>query len=106
MEFRVRYLYQFEPFMGGAPTYVLTDYVLGVRRELNEGTELFEWVFDPVWRIVDGLGLTWAQGGVPAFGGGWIEARWSVENGTLDMTVNVVDALGVKVNVIHPNAAA
>jgi hypothetical protein len=47
-----------------------------------------------------------AQGEVPAFGDGWIEAGWSVENGTLDMTADVVDALGVKVKPIHPNVAA
>jgi hypothetical protein len=52
------------------------------------------------------LDMGTAQGEVPAFGDGWIEAGWSVENGTLDMTVDVVDALGVKVKVIHPNVAA
>jgi hypothetical protein len=75
MEFKVGIFTSLNYSWGGVPTYVLTDYVLGVRRELNKGTGLFKWVFDPVWIVVDGLGLTWAQRGVPAFGGGWIEAR-------------------------------
>jgi hypothetical protein len=61
---------------GGAPTYILSDYVLGVRREKNSSTGAFEWVFDPIWDIVDGLGLDWAKGRVPLLGGGYIEAEW------------------------------
>jgi hypothetical protein len=61
---------------GGAPTYILSDYVLGVRREKNSSTGAFEWVFDPIWDIVDGLGLDWAKGKVPLLGGGYIEAEW------------------------------
>ncbi|KAK5256441.1 hypothetical protein LTR16_003261, partial [Cryomyces antarcticus] len=66
----------------GAPTYVLSDHVLGVRREMNATTETYRWVFDPVWEIVEGLGLQWAKGRVPLMGGGWIEAEWSLNNGT------------------------
>ena len=67
---------------GGAPTYVLSDYILGVRREMNVTTGSFEWVFDPVWAIVEGLGLEWAKGRVPLLGGGYIEAEWTYNNGT------------------------
>ncbi|KAK5149254.1 hypothetical protein LTR04_007277 [Oleoguttula sp. CCFEE 6159] len=66
---------------GGAPTYVLSDYVLGVRREMNATTETYGWVFDPVWEIVEGLRLQWAKGRVPLMGGGLIEAKWSLRNG-------------------------
>jgi len=84
---------------GGAPTYILTDYVLGVRRQLNKEINAYEWVFDPVWEIVEGLGLTWVKGKVPLFGGGWIEASWSLENGTVDMTAEVKEAPGVTVKI-------
>ena len=84
---------------GGAPTYILTDYVLGVRRELDEETNTYAWVFDPAWEIVEGLGLTWVKGKVPLFGGGWIEASWSLENGNVDMTADVKEAAGVNVKV-------
>jgi hypothetical protein len=40
---QVWYLYQFKPSMGEAPTYVLTDYVLGVWKELNKEGGVYEW---------------------------------------------------------------
>ena len=92
---------------GGAPTYVLSDYVLGVRREMDETTGTFQWVFDPIWGIVEGLGLDWAKGRVPLFDGGYIEAEWKYDNGTTmdeknpQMTVTVKE--NNKVHVIVKN---
>ena len=63
---------------GGAPTYILSEYVLGIRRELNRGTGQYVWVFDPVYDVAIGLNLTWVKGRVPLLGGGYIEASWSV----------------------------
>ncbi|KUJ15991.1 Six-hairpin glycosidase, partial [Mollisia scopiformis] len=68
---------------GGAPTYILTDYVLGVRRELNGTTGEYGWVFDPVLEVAQGLGLSWVNGTVPLVGGGWIEAGWAVTEGNV-----------------------
>lgn len=88
---------------GGAPTYVLSDYILGVRSEYNQTTGTNEWVFDPVWEVVDGLGLTSAEGRIPLVGGGYIEASWSITNGTngaATQKVNAVGANGVQVTTI------
>ncbi|KAI1329412.1 Six-hairpin glycosidase [Xylariaceae sp. FL0255] len=63
---------------GGAPTYILTNYVLGVRTEFNETTSTFNWVFDPAWEVAQGLGLSEVSGNVPLPGGGYIEASWSI----------------------------
>lgn len=90
---------------GGAPTYVLSDYVLGVRRELNTATGTYEWVFDPIWGIVEGLGLEWAKGRVPLVDGGYIEAEWRYNNGAVgrgapaQMAVKVKGNSDVRVNV-------
>lgn len=48
----------------------------GSNRGKNLSTGALEWVFDPIWDIVDGLGLNGARGKVPLFGGGYIEAEW------------------------------
>lgn len=88
---------------GGAPTYVLTDYVLGVRREFNETTSAYGWVFDPAWDIVEGMNLTAAQGKVPLVGGGYIDANWTIVDGAVAYNVDVVGATGVVVNVVDPN---
>ena len=88
---------------GGAPTYVLSDYVLGVRSQYNQTTGTNEWVFDPVWEVVEGLGLTSAEGRVPLVGGGYIEASWSISkgtNGTVTQKVNAVGANGVQVTTV------
>lgn len=66
---------------GGAPTYIYTNYLLGVRPEWKESEATYQWVFDPAWDILEGLGLKWAKGRVPLEGGGHIEASWSVEHG-------------------------
>jgi hypothetical protein len=88
---------------GGAPTYVLTDYVLGVRRELDTTTGTYGWVFDPVLEVVQGLGLTWVKGRVPVEGGGWIEAGWSIADGIVTSNLEVFEARGVDVDVRVPS---
>lgn len=87
---------------GGAPTYILTNYVLGVRTEFNSTTGTFEWVFDPPWDIALGLGLQWANGTVPLFSGGYIQAEWTLSNGTnsSSISVQVIGNSGVQVTVI------
>lgn len=64
---------------GGAPTYVLSNYILGIRREMNSRGS-YEWVVDPVWEVIEGLGLKQASGRVPLPQGGWIEAKWSLSH--------------------------
>lgn len=88
---------------GGAPTYVLTNYVLGVRRELDTTTGTYGWVFDLVLEILEGLGLTWVKGKVPLESGGWIEAGWSIADGTVTSNLEVVGAKGVEVDVKIPS---
>jgi hypothetical protein len=77
---------------GGAPTYVYSNYILGVRPRWNETSAAFEWVFSPVWEIAQGLGLEWAKGKVPLPDGGYVEAEWSVTNGTRSLSHRVVDS--------------
>ncbi|TVY21365.1 hypothetical protein LARI1_G001456 [Lachnellula arida] len=88
---------------GGAPTYVLTGYVLGVRRELDGGTGEYGWVFDPVLEVAQGLGLSWVKGRVPLYGGGWIEASWEIINGSVTSNMEVKEAEGVTVDVRIPS---
>jgi hypothetical protein len=59
----------------------LSNYVLGIRREYINEENKFIWIVDPVWDVVEGLGLTKADGRMPLPGGGWIEARWWISNG-------------------------
>lgn len=84
---------------GGAPTYVLTDYILGVRKEFNGTTGEYEWVFDPATEIAEGLGLAWVNGTVPIYGGGYFEADWAVANGNVRRNINVVGTEGVGVSI-------
>jgi hypothetical protein len=88
---------------GGAPTYIYTDFILGIRRERNATTGELGWVFDPVWDVVDGLGLTWAKGKMPLPDGTWIEASWTGTKGSTDMKVKAPD--GVKVEVRQRDGA-
>ncbi|KAL4746873.1 Six-hairpin glycosidase-like protein [Aspergillus terricola var. indicus] len=60
---------------GGAPTYVFTEYLLGVQ-PTSPGFE--RWAFRPV---ITGMGLSWVEGRVPTPRGS-IKAGWAVENGT------------------------
>jgi len=89
---------------GGAPTYVLTDYILGVRRAMNATTGEYGWVFDPALKIAQGLDLSWVNGRVPLQGGGWIEAGWEITNGKVTWNMHVKGAEGVKVDVRIPNS--
>ena len=88
---------------GGAPTYILTNYVLGVRRELDISTGKYGWMFDPALEVLQGLGLTWVKGRVPLDGGGWIEASWAIEDGKVISNVEVKEAKGVEVGVKIPS---
>ena len=74
---------------------------------MDETTGTFQWVFDPIWGVVEGLGLDWVKGRVPLFDGGYIEAEWKYDNGTTmdeknpQMTVTVKE--NNKVHVIVKN---
>ena len=95
---------------GGAPTYILSNYILGVRREQNRHSDDFEWVFDPAWDVIEGLGLKWAKGSVPLPDGGLIEAEWQYESGSAEharkpnMNMNVRDSRNTRVNVKKPQS--
>ncbi|CAK7202854.1 hypothetical protein SEUCBS139899_005581 [Sporothrix eucalyptigena] len=65
---------------GGAPTYVYTNYLLGLCTQWNDHINNFEWIFYPVFAIAEGLSLTWVKGTVPLASGGSIEAGWEVDN--------------------------
>lgn len=88
---------------GGAPTYVLTDYVLGIRRELSSTTGVYEWVFDPPLEVLQRLNLTWVNGRVPLGSGGWIDAGWKIIDGFVFWNLEVIGEIGVKVNVKVPS---
>ncbi|KAL4771981.1 Six-hairpin glycosidase-like protein [Aspergillus nidulans var. acristatus] len=60
---------------GGAPTYVFTEYLLGIQ---PTSPGFMEWAFRPV---INGMGLSWVEGRVPTPRGS-IRAGWAVENGT------------------------
>jgi hypothetical protein len=88
---------------GGAPTYLLTNYVLGVRRELDTTTGKYRWVFDPVLEVLQSLGLTWVKGRIPLESGGWIEAGWAISDGNVTWNLEVKEAGGVNVDVNIPS---
>jgi hypothetical protein len=87
---------------GGGATYALSNYILGIRSELNIATGKYGWVFDPVLEVAQGLGLTWVEGKVPLSSGGWITASWNITNGQVTHAVKVQGAKGVKVDVKIP----
>ncbi|KAL4816838.1 Six-hairpin glycosidase-like protein [Aspergillus spinulosporus] len=60
---------------GGAPTFVFTEYLLGIQ---PTSPGFMEWAFRPV---ITGMGLSWVEGRVPTPRGS-IKASWAVENGT------------------------
>ncbi|KAL4988642.1 Six-hairpin glycosidase-like protein [Aspergillus falconensis] len=60
---------------GGAPTYLFTEYLLGIQ-PISPGSK--EWAFRP---MITGTGLSWVEGRVPTPQGS-IDAGWTVENGT------------------------
>jgi hypothetical protein len=66
---------------GSAPTYLLTQYVLGV----SPKTAAYEqWSFEPIPALLRGglEGLSWAEGIVPIPNGGAIKASWKVDQST------------------------
>ncbi|KAJ5128311.1 hypothetical protein N7448_002029 [Penicillium atrosanguineum] len=88
---------------GGAPTYIFSNYILGVRTEWNAQVKSYEWVFAPAWDIAEGLGLGWARGRVPLSTGGYIEAEWNTtsKGEKPTMSATVVGNGNVKINVIE-----
>lgn len=87
---------------GGAPTYVLSNYVLGIRRELDKGSNEFEWVVDPVWEVVEKMGLTKAHGRMPLPNGGFIETSWWVTNGARKCQASVHGGANVRIHTKAP----
>ena len=87
---------------GGAPTYVLSNYVLGVRREMSDSGGAYEWVVDPVWDVVEGLGLQKANGRMPLPNGGTIEAKWSIEDGKRSCRASIHGGGGLHVHAKGP----
>ena len=68
---------------GSAPTFVLTDYVLGV---VPTSPGFVTWSFEPI--LGEQLGLTWVEGSVPTPKGA-ISAGWSLGgNSSTILTVN------------------
>ncbi|CAI7634564.1 unnamed protein product [Penicillium pancosmium] len=90
---------------GGAPTYIFSNYILGVRTEWNAQKKEYEWIFDPAWEIAEGLGLEWAKGKVPLSSGGYIQAEWNLpahaRNATSKprMNATVVGNKAISINV-------
>lgn len=66
---------------GSAPTYLLTEYVLGVGPK-TAGYE--QWSFEPIPALLRGGldRLDWAEGVVPTPNGGAIKASWKVDRST------------------------
>lgn len=87
---------------GGAPTYILSNYILGVRRELQTGNMTYRWIVDPAWQVVEQLGLSSANGKMPLPGGGLIEVSWSTENAQQTCEVVVQSEQAVSVDVRGP----
>ena len=79
---------------GSAPTYVYTNYLLGVRTRWNEDLNAYEWIFDPVFEVATGLGLTWVNGTVPLASGGYIQASWSANSGDSTSYTSSVKVVG------------
>lgn len=85
---------------GGAATYIYTNYILGLRTELDSDLGQYIWVLDPAMDIAEGLGLTWAEGRVPLSTGGHIEAQWkSNPHGPPTLNATVVGNNIVQVNI-------
>lgn len=85
---------------GGAATYVYTNYILGLRTELDSELGQYVWVFDPAIEIAKGLGLTWSGGRVPLSTGGYVEAKWELNSdGSPHLEATVVGNKDVQVKV-------
>lgn len=95
---------------GSAPTYVLSEYILGIR-PVEPGYKT--WIFQPVLGLE--LGLVWAQGRVPLPGGQTIQARWDAQDGgnTTVLTVTaphgtngILSVKGMQVKTINGHQCA
>ncbi|KAJ5775338.1 uncharacterized protein N7511_000349 [Penicillium nucicola] len=82
---------------GGAPTFVFTEYVLGVQ---GAAPGLSEWTFQPAVRTP---GVSWAKGRVPTPHGS-IEASWKVRKDTRRVDLRVCSPHGTKGTVVLPFA--
>lgn len=69
---------------GGAPTYVLSEYVLGIRAT-RPG--FVEWVFEPSVAVTGVVDVDWVKGRVPVPGGGIEGGWWKEEDGGVRVKV-------------------
>ncbi|OJD40544.1 glycoside hydrolase family 78 protein [Diplodia corticola] len=77
---------------GGAPTYVLSEYVLGVRAT---GAGFATWAFEPSVAVSGEVGVEWVTGRVPVpKGGGVVEAGWWREDGGRRVRVRACGVVG------------
>ncbi|KAL5361299.1 Six-hairpin glycosidase-like protein [Aspergillus floccosus] len=83
---------------GAAPTYVLTEYVLGIQ---PSAPGFAEWRF---WPTVAGTGLEWAKGRVPTPHGP-IKASWTLSGNAKKLSVQVCGPSGTRGRVNIPLAA-
>ncbi|KAL4901686.1 hypothetical protein BDW74DRAFT_181693 [Aspergillus multicolor] len=74
---------------GGAPTYVFSEYVLGIQ-PVKPGFK--EWAFRP---MIGGLGLDWVSGRVPTPDGG-IEVEWRFGNNGTRVELRVCAPKGTR----------
>lgn len=82
---------------GGAPTYVLSEYVLGVRA----ATAGFKtWVFEPSVAVSRDVDVEWVTGRVPVPGGKVEAGWWRLEDGSV--RVKVCGVAGTKGTVSVP----
>jgi hypothetical protein len=82
---------------GAAPTYVLTEYVLGIQ---STAPGFSEWVFQPA---VLTPGVSWTNGRVPTPHGS-IEASWKLSKDAKEIDLNVCSPRGTKGTVRLPFA--
>ncbi|KAK7529170.1 uncharacterized protein J3D65DRAFT_608029 [Phyllosticta citribraziliensis] len=79
---------------GGAPSYVLPMYVLGVR-PTAPGFAAWEVVVPAVEAVRGALGVRWARGRVPVVGGS-VEVEWTWEEDEGKIQVKVKAPAGTK----------
>ncbi|KAH7034316.1 Six-hairpin glycosidase-like protein [Macrophomina phaseolina] len=77
---------------GGAPTYVLTEYVLGIRA-MQPGFR--EWLFEPSVAVTGVVDVEWVKGRVPVPGGGIEGGWWKVDGGVRVKACGVEGTRGV-----------
>ena len=81
---------------------MLSDYVLGVRRQHDPDSGLYEWVVDPAWEVVEALGISNVNGRVPLPAGGFIQAKWRIVDGENKCEAVVHSETDVRVRAIAP----